>query len=151
MYAGRVVERAAVRALFADPRHPYTSGLLGARPRLDRDAARLVTIDGAVPPPDAMPAGCAFAAALHPGGPALRGAEPAVRPNGAGHATSPAGSPGRREGTRHDRPAADRHRRLAQLQRGPCGLVSQAPGGSMPSTDVSLRHREPRRDAGPRR
>ncbi|WP_198646951.1 ABC transporter ATP-binding protein [Pannonibacter carbonis] len=61
MYAGRVVERAPVRRLFADPRHPYTQGLLGARPRIDRDAARLVTIDGVVPPLNAIPSGCAFA------------------------------------------------------------------------------------------
>lgn len=61
MYAGRVVETAPVRRLFAEPRHPYTQGLLGARPRIDRDVAALVTIDGAVPPLDAMPPGCAFA------------------------------------------------------------------------------------------
>ena len=61
MYAGRVVERAPVRRLFADPRHPYSQGLLGARPRIDRDVAELVTIDGTVPPLDAMPPGCAFA------------------------------------------------------------------------------------------
>lgn len=61
MYAGRVVERAPIRDLFANPRHPYTQGLIGARPRLDGTISRLVTIDGVVPPLNAMPPGCAFA------------------------------------------------------------------------------------------
>jgi oligopeptide/dipeptide ABC transporter ATP-binding protein len=50
-----------VRALFAAPRHPYTHGLLGALPRVDRDGAALTVIEGAVPALDAMPPGCAFA------------------------------------------------------------------------------------------
>lgn len=61
MYAGRLVETAPVRALFAAPRHPYTHGLLGALPRADRDGAALTVIEGVVPPIDAMPSGCAFA------------------------------------------------------------------------------------------
>ncbi len=84
MYAGRVVERAAVRALFADPRHPYTQGLLCARPRLDRDAASLVTIDGAVPPLDAMPAGCAFAPRCVRADRQCEAREPAVAPERTG-------------------------------------------------------------------
>ena len=38
MYAGRIVEEAPVDALFADPQHPYTLGLLGSIPRLDSEA-----------------------------------------------------------------------------------------------------------------
>ncbi|WBV42199.1 ABC transporter ATP-binding protein [Pseudoroseomonas cervicalis] len=60
MYAGRVVERAAARAIFEDPQHPYTLGLLGSVPRLDEDRDRLLAIDGSVPPPFAFPAGCRF-------------------------------------------------------------------------------------------
>jgi peptide/nickel transport system ATP-binding protein/oligopeptide transport system ATP-binding protein len=60
MYAGRVVERASAASLFADPQHPYTIGLLGSIPRLDEDYDRLLSIDGSVPPPFAMPAGCRF-------------------------------------------------------------------------------------------
>jgi peptide/nickel transport system ATP-binding protein len=60
MYAGKVVERAPTAALFHDPQHPYTVGLLGAIPRLDGDAARLSTIEGAVPTLRAIPAGCRF-------------------------------------------------------------------------------------------
>ncbi|WP_043363528.1 ABC transporter ATP-binding protein [Belnapia sp. F-4-1] len=61
MYAGRVVERAPVAALFDDPQHPYTIGLLGSVPRLDEDRARLLAIEGSVPPPFALPPGCRFA------------------------------------------------------------------------------------------
>ncbi len=60
MYAGRIVEQAPVAALFADPQHPYTIGLLGALPKLHRDRARLATIRGNVPNPAALPQGCRF-------------------------------------------------------------------------------------------
>ena len=49
MYAGEIVERASVDALFASPQHPYTVGLLGSIPRLDHRAAHLATIEGMVP------------------------------------------------------------------------------------------------------
>ena len=62
MYAGRIVESADVRSLFASPRHPYTHGLLVSIPRLATDkAARLPIIEGMVPAPGERPAGCAFA------------------------------------------------------------------------------------------
>jgi len=63
MYAGRVVESGPVSALFADPQHPYTIGLIGSLPGLGARAAggRLVTISGIVPTPEAMPTGCRFA------------------------------------------------------------------------------------------
>ncbi|MGF1554503.1 MAG: ABC transporter ATP-binding protein [Paracoccaceae bacterium] len=61
MYAGRVVESGPVAAVFDDPQHPYTLGLMASVPRLDEDRARLATIEGAVPAPRAMPAGCRFA------------------------------------------------------------------------------------------
>jgi peptide/nickel transport system ATP-binding protein len=60
MYAGRVVERAAAAEMFASPQHPYTLGLLGSIPRLDEDRERLLAIEGAVPPPFALPQGCRF-------------------------------------------------------------------------------------------
>ena len=60
MYAGRVVERAAATGIFAGPQHPYTLGLLGSIPRLDEDRDRLLAIEGAVPPPFALPKGCRF-------------------------------------------------------------------------------------------
>lgn len=61
MYAGRVVETAPVADLFAKPRHPYTQGLLRALPGSASHLARLRTIEGTVPPIDALPKGCAFA------------------------------------------------------------------------------------------
>jgi oligopeptide/dipeptide ABC transporter ATP-binding protein len=95
MYAGRIVERAPADVLFARPLHPYTIGLLAARPDLDavggdrRTALR--TIPGMVPPPQAFPAGCRF----HPRcgyarresdeGPACGGAVPELREIEPGH------------------------------------------------------------------
>ncbi|WP_346895418.1 ABC transporter ATP-binding protein [uncultured Roseibium sp.] len=61
MYAGRVVESAAVADLFARPDHPYTSGLLGSLPRVDERRSELQVIPGQVPPINAMPQGCSFA------------------------------------------------------------------------------------------
>jgi peptide/nickel transport system ATP-binding protein len=62
MYAGEVVERASVDALFATPQHPYPVGLLGSIPRLDRRSSHLATIEGMVPNMAALPEGCRFAA-----------------------------------------------------------------------------------------
>src|SRR6185369_10520007 len=67
MYAGRVVERASVDALFDEPQHPYTIGLLGSIPRLDSDLSdladqqRLAAIEGQVPMRIANIRGCPFA------------------------------------------------------------------------------------------
>jgi peptide/nickel transport system ATP-binding protein/oligopeptide transport system ATP-binding protein len=60
MYSGRVVERAAGPAIFDDPQHPYTLGLLGSIPKLEESHDRLLAIEGAVPPPFALPSGCRF-------------------------------------------------------------------------------------------
>jgi oligopeptide/dipeptide ABC transporter ATP-binding protein len=60
MYAGRLVEVREGRRIFDDPRHPYTMGLLAARPSLGRRVARLPVIEGT--PTSAMeaPDGCSF-------------------------------------------------------------------------------------------
>jgi len=60
MYAGKVVESAEVAALFADPQHPYTVGLLGSIPKLHGEPDRLATIEGVVPNPLNRPQGCRF-------------------------------------------------------------------------------------------
>jgi peptide/nickel transport system ATP-binding protein len=103
MYAGRIVEEAAVPDLFADPKHPYTRALLGSIPG-GAPGSRLVAIPGTVPAPGGLPPGCCFTPrcpsrfepcpAAHPGltdfgagrtvkcylhGPAV---EPEVRPPG---------------------------------------------------------------------
>ena len=59
MYAGRVVEHAPVKELFADPKHPYTKGLLASIPGAAR-GTRLQAIQGTVPPLTALPPGCSF-------------------------------------------------------------------------------------------
>jgi oligopeptide/dipeptide ABC transporter ATP-binding protein len=62
MYAGRIVEQGGVDAVFGRPQHPYTWGLLGSIPRLDRPKpGRLPTIRGLPPSLIDLPAGCAFA------------------------------------------------------------------------------------------
>jgi oligopeptide/dipeptide ABC transporter ATP-binding protein len=60
MYAGQVVEDAAVDDLFADPRHPYTQGLLGSLPVIGAHGEDLATIPGLPPDPLRMPPGCRF-------------------------------------------------------------------------------------------
>jgi peptide/nickel transport system ATP-binding protein len=60
MYAAGIVEQGPVAAVFREPRHPYTWGLFGSRPRLDRDVERLVQIPGSQPSLLAPPAGCRF-------------------------------------------------------------------------------------------
>ncbi|MEI6158501.1 MAG: ABC transporter ATP-binding protein [Roseococcus sp.] len=63
MYAGRIIETGPVAAIFANPRHPYTQGLLASIPRIERQrAASLHEIPGMVPNAAERPAGCAFAA-----------------------------------------------------------------------------------------
>jgi peptide/nickel transport system ATP-binding protein len=59
MYAGRIVEHGPVRAIFREPRHPYTRGLLASMPGAGH-GRRLRAIDGSVPVLGAFPAGCAF-------------------------------------------------------------------------------------------
>ncbi|WP_439577882.1 ABC transporter ATP-binding protein [Elioraea sp.] len=61
MYAGRIVEQAAVGPLFDRPLHPYTEGLLASIPPMEDDLERLRAIEGTVPSPYAMPKGCRFA------------------------------------------------------------------------------------------
>ena len=65
MYTGRIVEESPVAELFARPKHPYTEGLLRSVPKLTEahvsKAERLSTIEGTVPKPTNLPAGCHFA------------------------------------------------------------------------------------------
>ena len=60
MYAGQVVEEAPVDTLYAEPRHPYTQGLLGALPVIGGQGEELATIPGLPPDPLLMPPGCRF-------------------------------------------------------------------------------------------
>jgi peptide/nickel transport system ATP-binding protein/oligopeptide transport system ATP-binding protein len=60
MYAAGIVEQGPVSSVFREPRHPYTWGLFGSRPRLDRNVDRLAQIPGSQPSLLAPPAGCRF-------------------------------------------------------------------------------------------
>jgi peptide/nickel transport system ATP-binding protein len=62
MYAGELVELATVREIFANPRHPYTQGLMRCVPRLglEKSSSVLYPIRGRVPAPDRLPPGCVF-------------------------------------------------------------------------------------------
>ena len=61
MYAGRIVEKATAEELFADPKHPYTQGLIKSVPRLDRaDQERLFSIKGQPPNLIDLPDCCPF-------------------------------------------------------------------------------------------
>jgi len=85
MYRGRIVERAPVRQLFAQPQHPYTVGLLGSMPRLHGQQTRLAAIAGQVPSPHAVLPGCSFAERCPFAQPRCRAEAPALREVGAGH------------------------------------------------------------------
>jgi len=78
MYAGRLVEEAKARELFADPKHPYTRALLRAMPEDgdDRRGKRLRALPGNAPDPVAPPPGCRF----HPRCPDAFGPCAAVEP-----------------------------------------------------------------------
>jgi oligopeptide/dipeptide ABC transporter ATP-binding protein len=60
MYAGSIVESAVTDTLFADPRHPYTQGLIRSIPDLDTVQDRLEIIPGTVPDLRRLPVGCRF-------------------------------------------------------------------------------------------
>ena len=88
MYAGKVVEEADVDSLFADPRHPYTQGLIRSIPRIDLDSehkSRLETIGGSVPILIDPPPGCRFAPRCRHVMNVCREREPVLRQIAAGH------------------------------------------------------------------
>ncbi len=60
MYAGRIVEEAPTSALFDEPRHPYTAGLLGSLPSLEQKRRRLAAIPGQPPQASTDLTGCPF-------------------------------------------------------------------------------------------
>ena len=60
MYLGRIVEASEVHAIYHDPKHPYTQGLMNSIPSLATAKVRLVPIEGVVPDPFEVPPGCGF-------------------------------------------------------------------------------------------
>ncbi len=88
MYAGKVVEEATVEELFANPRHPYTQGLIRSIPRIDTAAVhkvRLEAIAGTVPKLINPAEGCRFAARCRHATPACTVATPPLREVAPGH------------------------------------------------------------------
>jgi len=97
MYAGRIVEVAPVRELFASPAHPYTAALLSSVPRLDAPVGRRMNgIEGQPPPPGEDSQGCAFAPRCAISGDRCRNERPGLRASGvrkvACHASPGAGA-----------------------------------------------------------
>ncbi|MCW3475625.1 ABC transporter ATP-binding protein [Limobrevibacterium gyesilva] len=85
MYAGRIVERAPADALFANPRHPYTQGLIATLPDPEQRVARLPVIPGGVPDLDAGARGCRFADRCALADAGCRAAEPPAEEIAPGH------------------------------------------------------------------
>ena len=88
MYAGKVVEEATVEELFANPRHPYTQGLIRSIPRIDLAAThktRLEAIPGTVPKLIDPAEGCRFAGRCRHATPACSAATPELREVSPGH------------------------------------------------------------------
>ena len=88
MYAGRIVERAPASALFADPQHPYTIGLMGSMPALRPRTGRLLTVPGTVPSAERMPPGCRFSTRCPFAIRRCRAEVPPLGAIGAGHAVA---------------------------------------------------------------
>ncbi len=89
MYAGRKVEEAPVRELFANPKHPYTRGLIGAVPKLGSSltgaASKLSEIPGLVPSLKQRIQGCVFAGRCNIATDVCRQSAPALELKAAGH------------------------------------------------------------------
>lgn len=60
MYTGQIVEKSSTAAVFENPLHPYTKGLLGAIPKISAEVGKLEAIEGSVPDALNMPKGCNF-------------------------------------------------------------------------------------------
>ena len=88
MYAGRIVERAPADALFANPRHPYTQGLIATLPNPEHRVDHLPVIAGGVPDLDESVRGCRFADRCPLADAQCRDAEPAARDLAPGHAVA---------------------------------------------------------------
>ena len=86
MYAGKIVERGTAREIYANPRHPYTLGLLRSVPRLDEPRrAKLQPISGQPPDLSRLPVGCSFAPRCAFAIDRCREEEPGLEPVAADH------------------------------------------------------------------
>ncbi|MBL6615898.1 MAG: ABC transporter ATP-binding protein [Reyranella sp.] len=88
MYAGRLVERAETATLFSAPAHPYSAALLRCVPDDAEPGDRLAVIEGSVPAPTALPAGCRFEPRCPRAVEACRAQEPPLLSLGSDHAAA---------------------------------------------------------------
>jgi oligopeptide transport system ATP-binding protein len=88
MYAGNVVENGSVAEVFADPKHPYTKGLLNSVPADAERGAELRSIGGAPPDLHSIPAGCVYQARCPLARELCRTDRPALQPVGVGRTSA---------------------------------------------------------------
>lgn len=84
LYCGEVMEQSPVKELFADPKHPYTRGLLSTLPKFGQPG-KLNTIPGSVPPAGQFPTGCVFAPRCKFATDQCRAEKPELHDAGGGH------------------------------------------------------------------
>ena len=85
MYAGEIVEYGNLEQIYNEPRHPYTLGLFGAIPSLNKKVKRLNPIAGMMPDPSSLPQGCAFHPRCQYAGDSCRRCHPEIVDLGGGH------------------------------------------------------------------
>ena len=85
MYAGEIVEYGNLEQIYNEPRHPYTLGLFGAIPSLNKKVKRLNPIAGMMPAPSSLPQGCAFPPRCQYAGDSCRRCHPEIVDLGGGH------------------------------------------------------------------
>ena len=152
MYAGKIVERGTAREIYANPRHPYTLGLLRSVPRLDEPRrSRLEPIPGQPPDLSRLPVGCSFAPALSVRDRAMPRRGPAAR---AGRRRAPGRLLGRERARQDGAGVSDELilevREPRQALRGRRRIPRRRAGGREGGRRRQLRD-PPRRDARPRR
>lgn len=84
MYAGRIIEDAPARQLYAAPGHPYTAGLLASTSRIDDPFTEQVSIPGTPPDPRIISPGCSFAPRCSRALPRCQNTSPALAPQADG-------------------------------------------------------------------
>lgn len=85
MYAGEIVEYGTLEQIYHTPTHPYTLGLFGAIPSLNKKVTRLNPIAGMMPDPSNLPKGCAFHPRCQYAGEECRNCHPPIVDIGDGH------------------------------------------------------------------
>ena len=85
MYAGEILEFGSLEQIYTKPQHPYTIGLFGAIPSLDKKTRRLSPIAGMMPDPSNLPSGCAFHPRCRYANEECKLRHPEIRDVGAGH------------------------------------------------------------------